>query len=344
MELFIYPEQTVRRKLPVNLQKEDLVLFQQELVKNFGSVYAKRYKNVKILSNGAVCKIGIKSGLYFSQSIPHKKGSRLINEAKLHLKSFSSLFSVRKKLNVKKGLLLTDQYSVMFFHWFADVLQKLEAIETSDLNIKDYILLIPSTVKSHYTDLTLNRYNIKYKIIENNEIASVNELLHIPLISPSGNFRPELAQNLRERFKNNRVRDEKSKRVYITRKFAPNRKLLNEDKLKPILDNLNFTIVAMEQLSFEEQLDIVVNADVLVSIHGAGLSHMLWMDTGSNIIEIRFKDDKTHNCYYSLASDLNHNYYYFCADSLNKNSSTLRSDLYLNVESFEKFLTKMLEK
>ena len=204
MELFIYPGQTVRRTLPVNLQKEDLVLFQQELVKTFRYVSAKKYQNVYILPNGAVIKNGIKSGLYFSQSIPHKKGRRFINEGKLYFKSLASLISVRKRTNIKKAFLLTDHYSVMFFHWFADVLQKLEAIETSDLDIKDYTLLIPTIVKSNYTDFTLGRYNIKYKVIESNEIASVNELLHIPLISPSGNFRPELAQNLRERFKINK--------------------------------------------------------------------------------------------------------------------------------------------
>ena len=341
MELFIYPEQTVRRTLPVNLKKEDLVLFQKELVKTFESVSGKSYQNVHILPNGAVLKDGIKSALYFSQSIPHKKGKRITNETKLYLKSLASLMRVRKRVNIKKALLLTDHYSVMFFHWFADVLQKLEAIEDSDLDINDYILLIPFTVKNHYTDFSLDKYNIEYKIIESDEVVTVNELLHIPLISPSGNFRPELAQNIRERFNITRTPFSEKKRVYITRQFAPNRKIVNEEKLKPVLDNLNFTIAAMEQLSFEEQLNTVMNAEVLVSIHGAGLTHMLWMNPGSTILEIRLKDDNTHNCYFSLASDLGLHYHYLPAEKADKKSYVLQADVSMNMTEFEQLLNKI---
>ena len=45
-------------------------------------------------------------------------------------------------------------------------------------------------------------------------------------------------------------------------------------------------ILDFAQLRFKEQLKEVREADVLVGIHGAGLSHVMFMDEGSTLVEL----------------------------------------------------------
>ena len=66
----------------------------------------------------------------------------------------------------------------------------------------------------------------------------------------------------------------------------------------------------MEDWSYEEQISYTSRASVLLSLHGAGLTHMLFMPKGSKVIEIRLDGDSLNNCYFSMASGLDHDYFY----------------------------------
>jgi len=69
-------------------------------------------------------------------------------------------------------------------------------------------------------------------------------------------------------------------------------------------------VIHFEDLTWEEQVKLSFNTKLMISIHGAGLTNMLFMHPNSDIVEIRRKGDYHNNCYYSLASALSHNYYY----------------------------------
>ena len=60
-----------------------------------------------------------------------------------------------------------------------------------------------------------------------------------------------------------------------------------------------------------------MGAKYLISNHGAGLTNMLFMKAGGNVLELRHRGDKHNNCYFSLASTLRLNYYYQLCDSEN---------------------------
>ena len=87
---------------------------------------------------------------------------------------------------------------------------------------------------------------------------------------------------------------------------------------------------------------MMCNADILVSLHGAGLTHMLWMKDSASILEIRARGDYQNNCYFSLASDLNFDYYYVLADKVNPSLSTQQADYLIDSVSFKNQLMLML--
>lgn len=52
------------------------------------------------------------------------------------------------------------------------------------------------------------------------------------------------------------------------------------------LPNVDLTVVDFATISFQEQINIVGNTDVLLGVHGNGLSHILFLPPGASVIEI----------------------------------------------------------
>ena len=108
-----------------------------------------------------------------------------------------------------------------------------------------------------------------------------NKSILLPDIAPSGNYRKKFLLKVSQRLKNHWVKKGNvtfnKKRIYISRKNSTKRKIKNEDKIITILKYHKFSIVDFDKINFEEQLKYTLNSEILISIHGAGLTHMLWM-------------------------------------------------------------------
>ncbi len=76
------------------------------------------------------------------------------------------------------------------------------------------------------------------------------------------------------------------RRIYVTRAKARGRRILNEDVLVALLVGKGFEIVAFEDLSFPQQVALMRETSVFVSIHGAGLTNIMFMPEGGTVVEI----------------------------------------------------------
>ena len=63
-----------------------------------------------------------------------------------------------------------------------------------------------------------------------------------------------------------------SKKVFISRKDAPKRRIINEDKIFALFEQQGFVRYEMSKLSILDQILIMQNADIVVGEHGAGLN------------------------------------------------------------------------
>jgi capsular polysaccharide biosynthesis protein len=117
-------------------------------------------------------------------------------------------------------------------------------------------------------------------------------------------------RELQQRFNNGRQPGEK--KIYISRQKAKYRKVVNEEKLCKMLEEHGFEIICGENFSLAQQADIFSSAGTLLGLHGAGLANCIFMHPGSNVIEIRRKENGPHNVgYWHLADSLDQRYYYF---------------------------------
>ncbi|GFE64894.1 hypothetical protein KIN_19680 [Litoreibacter roseus] len=77
-----------------------------------------------------------------------------------------------------------------------------------------------------------------------------------------------------------------TRRIFISRKAAKGRKLIEEEQLMPVLTEAGFETVVMEHLNFAEQIDLMSETAVLLAPHGAGLTNMLFCPIGTRVIEM----------------------------------------------------------
>jgi hypothetical protein len=98
------------------------------------------------------------------------------------------------------------------------------------------------------------------------------------------------------------------KRVFISRKSAKHRKLLQEAELFPLLRQRGFSFYELETLTFEDQIRLFRSAEIIVGPHGAGFSWLIFCCSGTTVCEIN-KDEPGKNHYYDISLQCHLNYY-----------------------------------
>ncbi|MCJ8140406.1 glycosyltransferase 61 family protein [Falsirhodobacter halotolerans] len=76
------------------------------------------------------------------------------------------------------------------------------------------------------------------------------------------------------------------RRLYVRRTSGRNRPLIGEEGLIDLLRPAGFEVVAFEDHGTEQQARMVAEAEALVSIHGAGMTNMLFAPEGCLVVEV----------------------------------------------------------
>ncbi len=93
----------------------------------------------------------------------------------------------------------------------------------------------------------------------------------------------------------------------------------------------------MEELSFSDQIRLMRGTKFVVGMHGAGLTNMLFMESGSTVLEIFDPKGYFNPCFFRLACDLGHQYYYCFGHGDGK-----ESNIYVDVDQLEHTIKKIL--
>ena len=241
--------------------------------------------------------------------------------------------------NTTKYLVATDSWCLGYFHWLLDALPRI----ISYLEIVDdqCVLILPSSHKKHpYIAEMLDLLGVKYISAPPFRALYINHLEYIYPLATSGNYHPRSLALLRDRFSRfidnttsfvssyTSIKDSALDILWISRSKSARRHLVNEsDAIKHISDMCNLRIIYPEDLDTNAQIQVFSTAKLIIGIHGAGLSNMIFMPTGSSVLEIRPYDDDANNCFYSLAASLHLNYGFAFARKVSQLSSLQTTDL-----------------
>lgn len=108
-------------------------------------------------------------------------------------------------------------------------------------------------------------------------------------------------------------------KIYLTRKNASYRKLINEADLIDYLKSKQFLIIDLETFDIEKQIDLFSSAEVVISPTSSSLANIIFCNTGTKIIEItpRYKfryENELKSRYSNICKWLNLKYFSLPAD------------------------------
>lgn len=237
---------------------------------------------------------------------------------------------------------ITDSWSKGYFHWMTDALPRLFTVREE---IKTETLLLPGAYSGEeYIGSSLKPFVIPDVQYMHDTFRCKN--LKMPThTAPTGNYNENVIRGLRNLYADyyqNTRSDNCDNKIYISRGKAEKRKIANEEECVAIVEEYGFKTLYFEDRSFEQQVAIASNAQYLISNHGAGLTNMLFMKSGSSVLELRQSEDTHNNYYFSLASALHLKYFYQLCHSENPDEKVHRGNLIADCQRLRKNIEQML--
>jgi len=329
-----------KRQLPRNFDARDLSLFQHELEHDIPATYLLRFRDVLVSAEGLILK-GLKL-LPESFAYPFElKDWKRSSIAKL----LATNYFMRRRRSIDTEVLwITDYWSKGYFHWLTDALPRLFVMRD---RLDEFTLMLPWEFEMNdFVTASLDAFGVKtVDFIQRNEVRACRSLLMPTHTAPSGHFREEMLRGVRavllSAFGSEQKR-ERTERVYLTRRAAEKRRIVNEEEIIPILVDRGFEIVCAEDLTFAQQVGLASQTRCLVSNHGAGLANMLFMREGGGVLELRHRTDYVNNCYFVMSSALDLNYFYQLCEPQQTNADPHAADLIVDPKELDKSLTLLL--
>ena len=209
----------------------------------------------------------------------------------------------KKKINGTVFSLLTGGAgNSNYWHWLFDVLPRFKILENQyNLSDIDYFLF-PDT-KERFQKETLDLLNIpKSKILSSKDFRHIEAKKIIAVDHPyvlKNNPTSEI-QNipnwilnyLKEKFVPTFKEIKLPQRIYIDRRDSKSnhrhlRKIINENDVKNFLLKKGFSIFALSELSFLEQINLFSNAKKIIGLHGAGFANLIFSKPETLVLEIK---------------------------------------------------------
>jgi hypothetical protein len=176
-----------------------------------------------------------------------------------------------------------------YYHWFHDALPRLEnALPHLPSDIR---FLINENPRNYQLE-SLKAYGITADQLEVQPSGVRTKVEHLWFASPVGSENlgsGEIASRVARRLKKHFLPVKQSSRprkIYISRKKAVSRRVVNESECQPVLEDLGFDMMVLEDIPWHEQVTLFSFAEAIMGAHGAGLTNMMFSPNSAAILEI----------------------------------------------------------
>ncbi len=188
---------------------------------------------------------------------------------------------------IKYGILITFLYPENYFHWWVDMLARLGIVK-SKVNLNQYTFIVNTPLNSwqeQSLELILGfKPDLFVRGIKNVE---VKHLLTISSIRTKERF----SKIGLEVFRKNLLRFKSGnsvgpKKIFISRKREAGRNITNENECEAVFDKFGIKKVFFEDLPLLDQIKMINEADLVIAVHGAALTNILFASPNLKVIEI----------------------------------------------------------
>lgn len=261
--------------------------------------------------------------------------------------SFASIFKrgfTQVDSKIREIAIIHSPWTAGYYHWVTESIPRTIAALKSEKNIE--IILPDKKFYSRY-EQTLHLIGVRnIEYFPNGKNIIINSPILTTCPDQFGTTDPEIIREIRSLYWKalNIQTSSSNNRVYVSRKLARGRKVINEDEVIQALSELGFECIVFEDYCFSDQVKLMSATKFLVGIHGAGLTNMIFMPPKGNIIELMpckngiydfnlVRMSLRHDpCYLRLASALDHDYVFQqCSPKIRKFESTHMADIFVDI-------------
>lgn len=188
-----------------------------------------------------------------------------------------------RELAGSTGIAVTPEAPGNYYHWLIDLLPRVGLLKSCGHSV-DRVLV--NGTKAHYEEMSLRALNFP---VEKLYVTARDRFLIENAFVPSmDHFSKAIAPwkiDMLRKLRTSRV-GSFAKRIYVSRRRAAVRRVINEDEFANILRSANFELLELESMTWDEQVAIFAQAEVVIAPHGAALANIAFCEPGSLIAEI----------------------------------------------------------
>ncbi|MBI2344842.1 glycosyltransferase family 61 protein [Candidatus Dependentiae bacterium] len=215
-----------------------------------------------------------------------------------------SFYMSAHKINLENIIKVTGRVAVItqpayenYFHWMTEILARLAFLDLQGIQY-DYVY-VPQ--KSKFMKETLQLWGVlEEKIIAptSEDFAIQADEIILPSLVSNSNYgwtqfvnyvRPDLITFVKNKLLTNAqksINKNLSRKVFISRKDAPFRKVINEDEVFEKFKCHGFERYELSKLSVVEQIMLFHGAHIIISPQGTGLANSIFCTSQTKIIEL----------------------------------------------------------
>lgn len=245
-------------------------------------------------------------------------------------------------------VLLTNAGMPMHYHFLFDVLPRLWFLKNPDWN--NHTITLTTAIRPYQLAALVENYGIdkhRIRLVEPSGPACLFEqAVAAPSMVSDFWFMPEaviapraaLSQAVTPRD----PRFAGAKRLYVSRRdVADNRSLVNETELVEALLPLGFTEVFPSTFSYEEEMGLFQQAEIIVGPFGSGMSNLMFCSPGAKVVFLQ--PDSTNWRILSFAMEpLQLDYGYIFGEAFRRHSRMHNTEWVIDVDAVVKRLRGLI--
>lgn len=345
----IYEYQRINPEINIKIQKIDSARLQhlnlpkysnETLPERFHMNVFKAYPDVYLaeLHNCKVALIDYRVGVITEDNALLVDLSPDHARKKEHPFLFYTLPKAKQKLKGKTLVLAAPEGHGNYYHWMFHVIGRLSVLKALEIDIHDFDHIVLNKPYKKFQEQSIKDFCLpqdKLVFIDNGELLQIeNAVLPSYLY-----FHPMVPHFLRRHYLKNITSINTSKKIYISRRKSPIRKLIEEDQLVQLLvQEFNYVEVFLEDLNLEQQALLLNECSHVIAPHGAGLPNIIYCNPGTKVLEI-LPYTWTNVIYWIYAEYQHLEYSVFLAGDKNAQPDGYL-DYHIDLGSFKEFILK----
>jgi hypothetical protein len=199
---------------------------------------------------------------------------------------------VVRKLDGRTAIAVTPEAPGNYYHWLIDLLPRVALLKSAENRFGSFDRFLVNGSRAHYEEASLHALGLAQEkilyvgagdrfLIKDAMIPSMDHFAKV--IAPWKIDMLRVLGDWQHRAKTSACR------LYISRQRAAVRRVINESEVEKLLLGANFTIVELESKSWDEQVAMFSNAEVVLAPHGAALANIAFCQPGALVAEISTK-------------------------------------------------------